>query len=43
MIPLPDGEIRHSLANYIPDIVDGQVQGFYVLVSDITPLEAGSE
>lgn len=39
MIPLPDGEIRHSLANYIPDIVDGQVQGFYVLVSDITPLK----
>ena len=39
MIPLPDGEIRHSLANYIPDMVDGQVQGFYVLVSDITPLK----
>lgn len=36
-IPSPDGSrVRHSLANYIPDIVDGVVQGFYVMVSDIT-------
>ena len=38
-IPLPDGQIRHSLANYIPDVVAGEVQGFYVLVTDITPLK----
>lgn len=38
-IPVPDGTVRYSLANYVPDIVDGVVQGFYVLVSDITPLK----
>jgi PAS domain S-box-containing protein len=29
-------QIRHSLADYIPDIVDGEVLGFYVQVSDVT-------
>ena len=36
-IPTPDGQqLRHSLANYIPDIQDGEVEGFFVVVSDIT-------
>jgi PAS domain S-box-containing protein len=36
-IPSPDrSQIRQSLAEYIPEIVDGAVQGFYVLVTDIT-------
>jgi diguanylate cyclase (GGDEF)-like protein/PAS domain S-box-containing protein len=36
-IPLPDGKlVRHSLAEYIPDIVDGEVQGIIVHVSDIS-------
>lgn len=36
-IPLPDGSgVRHSLATYIPDIVNGQVIGFFVHVADIT-------
>jgi PAS domain S-box-containing protein len=36
-IPSADGtQIRQSLAEYIPDIVDGKVQGFHVLVTDIT-------
>jgi diguanylate cyclase (GGDEF)-like protein/PAS domain S-box-containing protein len=35
--PTPEGnQIRHSLAEYIPDIVDGKVLGIFVLVSDIT-------
>ncbi|CAG0963329.1 Oxygen sensor histidine kinase NreB [Rhodocyclaceae bacterium] len=39
-IPAPDGgEVRHSLAHYIPDMLDGQVQGFYVLVTNITAVK----
>ncbi len=38
-IPRPDGRgVRHSLAHYLPDVVNGQVQGFYVLVHDVTEL-----
>ena len=44
-IPAPDGKsVRHSLVDYVPDIVGGEVQGFYVMVSDISALrraEAG--
>ena len=39
-IPTPDGKsVRHSMAEYIPDIRDGEVQGFFVLVSDVTQLK----
>jgi len=39
-IPNPDGsEVRHSQAYYIPDIQDGEVEGFYVLVSDVSRLK----
>jgi PAS domain S-box-containing protein len=38
-IPRPDGQgYRHSLGHYLPDEVDGEVRGFYVLVHDVTEL-----
>jgi PAS domain S-box-containing protein len=41
-IPRPDGQgVRHSLANYVPDVVEGEVRGFYVLVHDVTDLVEG--
>jgi PAS domain S-box-containing protein len=39
---IPDpagGPSRHSLANYFPDIVDGVVRGFFVLVTDISAIK----
>lgn len=38
-ITSPDGVVRHALATYIPDIVNGAVQGIYVHVADVTPLK----
>lgn len=39
-IPLPSGTgTRNSLANYYPDIVNGEVLGFFVHVADVTPLK----
>lgn len=38
-IPIPSGGIRYSIANYYPDIVDGEVRGFFVHVADITNLK----
>jgi PAS domain S-box-containing protein len=35
-IPTPSGELRYTQASYIPDVVDGEVRGFFVLVTDIT-------
>ncbi len=38
-IPRPDGQgVAHSLAHYLPDVRDGEVRGFYVLVHDVTEL-----
>jgi len=39
IIPGPDGVERHSLAEYIPDSVDGQVRGFLVQVTEVTELK----
>lgn len=39
---IPDprgGPSRHSVANYIPDVVDGVVRGFFVLVTDISRIK----
>jgi len=35
-IPDPQGQTRYTQASYVPDMVDGEVQGFLVLVTDIT-------
>jgi len=35
-IILPDGSIGFSLVNYFPDIVNGEVIGFFAVVNDIT-------
>ena len=31
------GRVRHTQASYVPNVVDGDVQGFFVLVTDVTP------
>lgn len=36
---LPTGEIRHTSAIYLPEIIDGNVLGFFVLVTDVTELK----
>ncbi|MDO9314092.1 MAG: PAS domain S-box protein [Burkholderiaceae bacterium] len=41
-IPMPDGAgQRHSLAHYLPDVVDAEVRGFYVLVHDVSEIHEG--
>lgn len=35
-IPTPSGEIRYTQASYIPDVAEGEVRGFLVLVTDIS-------
>jgi PAS domain S-box-containing protein len=35
-IRIPSGELRYTQASYIPDVVEDEVRGFFVLVTDIT-------
>ncbi len=43
-IPRPDGSgVRHTLAHYLPDTVDGEVRGFYVLVHDVSEITASRQ
>ncbi len=39
LVPGPGGQARHTLTHYLPDIVDGQVQGFITYVTDISALK----
>lgn len=40
----PSGEIRYTLARYVPDVDGaGQVRGMYVLVSDVSDLKLAEE
>ncbi|PRX49874.1 PAS domain-containing sensor histidine kinase [Salegentibacter salegens] len=39
-IPLPQGKSkRYALANYYPEIENGEVKGFYVHMADISPIK----
>lgn len=38
-IPIPDGSIRYSLANYFPHVENGEVKGFVAHVADITQVK----
>lgn len=43
-IPSPDGRsVNHALARYIPDIIDGEVQGFFVEVMDVTSIKRSEQ
>jgi len=40
IFPNADGSgSRHSLANYIPDVRDGEVKGFFVLLTDVSAIK----
>ena len=39
IVPGPGGIQRHSLAEYIPDLVDGTVRGFLAQVTELTELK----
>jgi PAS domain S-box-containing protein len=38
-IKIPDGGVRHTIANYFPDVADGKVLGFYAHVADVTSMK----
>ncbi|MBC7995365.1 MAG: PAS domain-containing protein, partial [Rhizobacter sp.] len=42
-ITAPDGVVRYSLAHYVPDIVDGEVLGFTVQVTEVTKVKKTEE
>ncbi len=43
IIELPSGAQRHALFSYFPEIVDGEVKGFYGFASDVTQLKEAQQ
>ena len=43
LLSMADGQSRHTWVQYIPDRVDGAVQGFYASITDITSLKRRQE
>lgn len=39
----PHGELRQALITYIPDVIDGEVVGVLVQVTDVSPLKAAQD
>lgn len=35
-VTIPSGELRYTQVSYVPDAVDGEVRGFFVLVTDVS-------
>ena len=40
-LPDQEGKPRHTLVHYLPDVMDGEVRGFYSVVHDVTELVEG--
>jgi len=38
-VPGPDGTVRHNLATYTPDVMNGQVVGFIAQITDVSALK----
>lgn len=39
-VRLPDGRQRHVLSHLVPDVMDGEVRGFFSIVHDVTEINA---
>lgn len=42
-ISTPSGETKNARATYMPDFVNGKVEGFYVHVADVSPLDPSAK
>jgi PAS domain S-box-containing protein len=41
-IPLPNGGIKNTIATYLPNLVNGVIEGFFVIVTDISEVKEKS-
>lgn len=42
-IVTPSGDVRYTQVSYVPDVIDGEARGFFVLVTDITERRRAEE